>query len=152
MALNPPADTPRITPYLFYEDAGAAVAWLERCFGFRERDAERIEGPDGRVMHSAMDLDDGVIMLGSPSDYQCPKRHGRVNQLLYVYVDDVDLHCQRSLSEGAVILADPEETFYGDRRYTAEDLEGHHWTFAQRMRDVPPEEWSPTARDLDGHG
>jgi hypothetical protein len=28
-----------------------------------------------------------------------------------------------------------------ERQYTAEDLGGHRWTFAQSIADVAPEEW-----------
>jgi uncharacterized glyoxalase superfamily protein PhnB len=36
----------------------------------------------------------------------------------------------------------PEDRPYGDRVYHAVDPEGHDWFFAQRLRDVPVEEWS----------
>jgi uncharacterized glyoxalase superfamily protein PhnB len=29
---------------------------------------------------------------------------------------------------------------YGDRRYAAEDLEGHHWYFATHLKDVTLEQ------------
>jgi uncharacterized glyoxalase superfamily protein PhnB len=59
---------------------------------------------------------------------------------LYVYVDDVDKHFEHARDAGATIIAEPEDQFYGDRRYGAEDLEGHHWYFAQHVRDVPAED------------
>ncbi len=34
---------------------------------------------------------------------------------------------------GAKILDEPEDQFYGDRRYSAVDPEGHHWYFAQHV-------------------
>ncbi len=72
----PPEDMPRITPYIFYEDVGSALAWLSQAFGFRER--PRMPGPEGSIMHAEMELQDGVIMLGNPgAEYQSPKRHGR---------------------------------------------------------------------------
>ncbi|MFQ5738240.1 MAG: VOC family protein [Acidobacteriota bacterium] len=139
MPANPPENMPRITPYLLYEDAAAAVDWLARTFGFSER--LRMPGPDGKVAHAEMELAGGVIMLGHPGpDFQSPKRHGHVCQLVHVYVDDVDEHFAHARSAGARILSDPEDKFYGDRSYSAEDLEGHHWFFAQHVRDVPLEE------------
>ena len=73
---NPPAGFPRVTPYLFYEDAGAALDWLVKAFGFGER--MRMTGPDGKVNHAEVDVaGDSVVMMGSPgSDYQSPQRHG----------------------------------------------------------------------------
>ncbi len=144
MTQNPPANTPRITPYLYYEDVAGALEWLARTFGFRERAEETLRSPDGKVIHSAMELDDGLIMLGTPENFENPKRHGKLNQILYVYVDDVDKHLEHAREAGANILSGPEDMFYGDRRYSAEDLEGHHWCFAQHVRDVAPQDWKPT--------
>jgi len=139
---NPPANMPRITPYLYYENVAAALSWLGKAFGFHER--MRMPGPEGSIMHAEMELADGVIMMGRPGpDYRNPKRVGGVTQSLYVYVDDVDKHFIRAREAGAKILAEPADQFYGDRRYGAEDLEGHHWYFAQHVRDIAPEDMKP---------
>jgi PhnB protein len=139
---NPPAGMSRITPYLYYADVAAALAWLTRAFGFRER--MRIPAPDGRVGHAEMQLADGVIMMGNPGpDYRNPKRLGQTTQNVYVYVDDVDGHFRRAKQAGAKILHEPADQFYGDRRYGAEDPEGHQWYFAQHVRDVAPEDMKP---------
>lgn len=140
---NPPAGAPRITPYLLYEDVAGALDWLAAAFGFRER--LRFAAEDGTISHAEMELAGGLIMLGHPGpDYQNPKRLGHVTQLVHVYVDDVDEHFRQARGAGATILAEPTDQGYGDRRYDAEDLEGHHWSFAQPIRDVAPEEWGAT--------
>ncbi len=141
-----------ITPYLYYEDVAAALAWLSRAFGFREREKETMRSPEGRVLHASMELGEGVILMGCPGqDYRGPKKLGGVTQNLYVYVDDVEEHCERAREAGATLLSELEDTFYGDRRYGAEDLEGHHWFFAQKIRNMTPEEWQPKPEDLKGH-
>jgi uncharacterized glyoxalase superfamily protein PhnB len=48
----------------------------------------------------------------------------------------LDAHCERARAAGAVIAAEPEDQFYGDRTYRALDLEGHGWTFSAHVRDV----------------
>jgi PhnB protein len=139
MVANPPENMLRITPYLYYEDVSAALDWLAVVFGFKER--MRLPGPDGGISHAEMECADGVIMLGCPADdYRNPSRLGQVTQSLYVYVDDVDKHFERAKAAGAKILDEPEDQFYGDRRYTTEDLEGHHWFFATHLRVVAPED------------
>jgi uncharacterized glyoxalase superfamily protein PhnB len=144
MPKNPPEDMPRITAYLYYQDVAAALGWLTSAFGFRER--MRMPGPEGRIMHAEMELADGVIMLGCPSpEYRNPKQLGQVTQSLYVYVDDVDKHFRRAKEAGAKVLEEPADQFYGDRRYGTEDVEGHHWYFAQRVRDVSSEDVKPPA-------
>jgi len=135
MVKNPPGNTPRITPYLLYEDLGTAIDWLIAAFGFRER--FRMPGPDGKVGHAEFALADGVVMAGHPGpDYQSPHRHGYVCQLAYVYVDDVDRHHAAAKAAGAKILSELEDKPYGDRVYSAEDPEGHHWFFSPHVRDV----------------
>jgi uncharacterized glyoxalase superfamily protein PhnB len=61
-----------------------------------------------------------------------------------VVVEDVDAHCEHARAAGAAILREPKEEDYGDRRYDVTDLEGHMWSFAQRVRDVTPGEWGAT--------
>jgi uncharacterized glyoxalase superfamily protein PhnB len=139
MPSNPPVNTPRITPYLLYEDVSRAIDWLTDAFGFREQ--LRVPGPDGKTSHAEMRLSDGVVMMGCPGpDYQSPRRLGHVTQNVYVYVDDVDAHFLRARDAGAGILEEPTDQFYGDRRYGATDPEGHCWYFAQHVRDVTPQE------------
>jgi class 3 adenylate cyclase len=55
-------------------------------------------------------------------------------QTLYVQVDNVDAHCARARAAAAVIAEEPADQEYGDRRYAAEDPEGHRWYFAQPLR------------------
>jgi len=145
MPTNPPKDMPRITPYLYYEDVGAALDWLVAAFGFHER--MRLTMPDGTVNHGEMALsEDGVVMLGRPGDsYENPAKTEQRHAMVYVYVDEVDKHYEQAKAAGAKILEEPTDQFYGDRRYTAEDLEGQQWAFAERVRDVPPEELVPPA-------
>lgn len=139
MAQNPPSDMPRLTPYLYYEDVAAALDWLAGAFGFEER--LRMPGPDGTVMHAEMKLADAVVMMGCPGpEYRSPQKDGHVHQMQYVYVDDIDRHCEQAKAAGANILSEPEDKFYGDRAYVAEDLEGHQWNFAEHTRDPSPEE------------
>lgn len=144
MAANPPENFPRITPYLLYEDVAAALDFLTRTFGFQER--MRLPGPDGGINHAEVEIEDGVVMLGCPgSDYRNPKRLGGSTSMTYVYVDDVDKHFQHAQQAGARILEEPKDQFYGDRRYGAEDPEGHTWFFATHVRDVDPEDMKPPA-------
>ena len=59
---NPPEGWPRISSALFYDDAAAAIDWLTRAFGFAVQ--ERVEDEQGRIVHSQLVLDGGLIMVG----------------------------------------------------------------------------------------
>jgi len=134
---------PAVIPMVAYEDGAAALAWLSRAFGFRER--ARMVGEDGRLSHGEMEAGEGMIMLATPSpQYQGPKRHREECEAarkwsevpfiidgVLVYVDDVDAHFDRARDAGATILSEVEAGGPG-RRYRAEDLEGHRWMFMER--------------------
>ena len=135
MVQNPPEGQNRVTPYLLYEDAGAALGWLGRAFGLEERRAFRDD--DGRVVHAEMTYGGEVIMLASPGgDFQSPAKTGGSPVLIHLYVDDVDKHYEVAKDAGAKIAGEPTDQEYGDRSYGAEDLEGHTWYFAQHVEDV----------------
>ncbi len=135
---NPPENMPRMTASLFYDDPRAALDWLEKAFGLKRRMV--IDGPDGGIVHSEMELADGVIFVGPSSAFPNSRSplgsDGTVTQSLYVYVDDVDAHCERARKAGAEIVSEPEDQFYGDRNYAVLDCEGHRWAFGQHVKDL----------------
>jgi len=134
-------DTPTFTVAATYREPRAALAWLERAFGFEVTMA--IEGPDGdpTTSHYEMSVGGrGRIMVGGEwaAWTRSPASVGGVNtQSTHVALTgDLDGHCERARSAGATIAAEPEDQFYGDRTYRAIDLEGHVWTFSEHVRDV----------------
>jgi uncharacterized glyoxalase superfamily protein PhnB len=133
-----------ISSSLFYQDPKAALAFLEKAFGFET--SMVITDPDGHLVHSEMRHGDGLIMVGAEwsADRRSPRSlGGKTTQNIHVQLDaqtDIDAHCAAARDAGAVIEADPEDQFYGDRTYRAKDPEGHIWTFAQTRRFVSREE------------
>ncbi len=143
---NPPAGMQRIIPMLNYADARAAIDFLVRAFGFRERQVYPMK--DGRIGHAELALGGNVVMLASvfpemgqttPAEAAKSGAGGHYSQI-FCYVDDVDAHHAQAQAAGARITAGPEDQFYGERHYRAEDPEGHRWIFGQRIREVPEEE------------
>lgn len=134
MVSNPPAGFPRVTPYLYYRDVGAALDFLTEAFGFTVR--EKVPRDDGSIMHAEAKLADGMVMLGNPGPgFEGPGARGYRHAVTYVYVDDVDAHFRRAKTAGATIVQEPADQFYGDRTYAADDSEGHRWFFAQHVGD-----------------
>lgn len=144
MAGHIPDGVPTILPYLHYDDVATALDWLAKCFGFAVRVS--MPGSDGAIVHAEMALGTGLVMMGPAAPdlgSRSPRSLGGVNQSLYVYVPDVDAHFRHARSAGAPIVSEPVDMFWGDRTYAARDCEGHHWTFAQHVRDVPHGEMKP---------
>ena len=135
---------PTFVPTVFYQDPKGALAWLERAFGFETR--MLIEGPegDGSQIHSEMAFGDGVIFVGGEwAEWtRSPKSvGGSSTQSIHVKVEnDLDAHCARARSHGAVIVQEPADQFYGDRTYRAQDPEGHVWSFFQAVRRMSLDE------------
>lgn len=129
-----------VIPYLVYENAAEALAWLCDVFGFEE--VLRHEGADGHVDHAELRIGGGVVYLGAPGgDFTSPKNGGYPGSLVCVEVDDVDAHYAHARAAGAEVTEEPTDQDYGERRYTVVDPEGHQWFFSQPLRDVAPTAW-----------
>ena len=130
---NPPPGYNTVSPYLIYEDAARAVAYLTTMFGFTERRSQ--PGASGRTHYELLLGDDGLVMLGQGSDTFRSLKSLDVYPpaLIHVYVGDVDELYKRAKAARAEVT-DLETAPVGDRRFTATDPEGQLWVFAQRMR------------------
>jgi uncharacterized glyoxalase superfamily protein PhnB len=139
----PPPGWPRIASALYYQEPAKAIDWLCRAFGFEVR--IKVEGQDGSIEHSELVFAEGLVMVGGTRarfPYRRSPRSidGGNTQNMMVYVDDVEAHCARARAAGAEVVSEPSTVDYGeeyweDRGYEAEDLEGHHWWFVQRLRN-----------------
>jgi len=121
--------TQTVTPYLLYEDAEAAAAFMSRVFGFKEVD--RTTGAAGGV-HLEFETElGGRVYAGQPPEgFRNPADVGRTS-LVYVLVSTVDSHHDHARAEGATITEDLVDLPFGHRRYTCRDPQGHEWAFAQ---------------------
>ncbi|MEP7383847.1 MAG: VOC family protein [Gemmatimonadota bacterium] len=126
-----PADTASaISPTLFYRDAPAMIAWLERAFGFRSRLI--VPGDNGTIRHSELSLGSVVIMVCSSRPdrgWKSVAELGGASAGVCVAVSDPDAHHARAVAAGAEVIFPLQETHYGSRDYTARDPEGTSWTF-----------------------
>jgi len=120
----------QVTPYLLYEDGEAAIAFLTEAFGFREVD--RAIGAAGGL-HAELEVSPGggrVYAGQPPQGFRNPAEVGRTS-LVHVMVDEVDAHCERAKSAGALLVEELADTPFGHRRYGCRDPQGHEWYFAQ---------------------
>ncbi len=145
--MNPPKQASRLCYCLRYHDAPAAIAFLERAFGF-ERSLVVPGDSEGQIAHAQLLLGEAMVMLGSERDEgrefdatQIAPREtgGRVTASAYVMIWDVDAHHDRARAAGAKILVAPEDQSYGGRMYMCRDLEGHVWSFGSYDPWAPAE-------------
>jgi uncharacterized glyoxalase superfamily protein PhnB len=116
-----------IYPVLKYEDARAAIDFLERAFGFESH--AMYDGESGDVAHGELVLGDQFVMIGSTSEGEERFNQGAGRQSLYVVVDDPDALHDRAKEAGATIERELSDQDYGSREFTARDLEGNLWSF-----------------------
>lgn len=132
---------PSLSSAVCYVDPRAALAFLEKAFGF---DSLLIEDGEGVIAHSEMRFGDCVVMVGNEwtADHKSPKSIGGKNtQTVHIQITtDLDAHCERARAAGFEILVEPATQFYGDRTYRCRDPEGHIWTVAQTVKTVTREE------------
>lgn len=119
-----------IYPFIRYQDAPAAIEWLQRAFGAEV--VANYEGPGGTVAHAELRFESGIVMMGSarsPQAAQRPRDIEQVDQGVYIAVADIEGHYARAKAAGAEIARELEDTDYGSREYSMVDTEGYWWSF-----------------------
>ena len=138
MAKNEMWDAPSIVPTITYSDLPRAIKWLERVFGFRERKETRLNWPGGGM--TWFEVGDSLFNISTPDEVwrQKPETPGL---MMKVYVEDVDKHYAHAKAEGARIVSEPQNGFWGGRIYRVLDHEGHQWEMSQRGLDLAADRW-----------
>lgn len=129
----------RLTPHIVCRDASAAIDFYIRAFG--ARDAARLTGPDGKLMHGMLWIGDSALMLVDENPewgMQSPLSLKGTPVVLHLYVEDVDAALARAVDAGATLTMPAADMFWGDRYGQVRDPFGHQWSIARHIRDVSP--------------
>lgn len=122
-----------ISPYLRYDDADAALDWMERVFGFTGTVRWRDEtGTTYEADIKAGDTTIGVSNSPGTAD-------NGTNALLIVHVDDADAHYRSVQAAAQTDIDTPKDQPYGPRTFTVTDPWGYQWSFWQG-KPIPPEQ------------
>ncbi|MFI6579901.1 VOC family protein [Embleya sp. NPDC050493] len=119
-----------LIPTLRYNDATAAIAFLENAFGMSA--VMVVPGDDDIVAHAELTFGNSMVMLGTNLPEGCGEqlRWPVGGASLYGILDgDVDAHCARAVAAGATVVREPKDEDYGGRGYTVRDPEGNLWSF-----------------------
>jgi uncharacterized glyoxalase superfamily protein PhnB len=119
-----------LTPHLGYEDAGAALDWLSRVFGFQER--ARYVDKDGVVRQAEMRVGDVELWMAGHDAGYWETRGGKPDLWIGVWVDDVDAQHARVVAAGVDCPA-PVDQDYDVRSFNVRDPEGYSWGFLRRL-------------------
>jgi uncharacterized glyoxalase superfamily protein PhnB len=115
-----------VYPVLKYDDAHAAIEFLEKTFGVERL---QVHEDDGKVVHAELRFGDGVVMLSSAGAGDPMYDQGLGRTTVYVVVDEVDPLHERARDAGAEIVLEPTDQDYGSRDFTVRDPEGNLWSF-----------------------
>jgi PhnB protein len=130
-----------LTPYLIVDGAASAIEFYQKVFGAIE--LMRLAGPDGKIGHAELIINDSRIMLADEAPQmgaRGPHSVGGSPVSMMLYVDDVDAIAKRAIAAGAKLTRPIADQFYGDRSGGLEDPFGHQWHIATHKEDVSPEE------------
>jgi PhnB protein len=136
-----PEGYPRVTPYLYVDDAQGAIDFYGEVFGAKER--MRMPAPEGKIGHAELQIGDSVVMLADEfpeMGVRSARSVGGTPVTISVYVEDVDDVWGRAMRGGATEIRGLRDEFYGDRTGQFEDPFGHRWSVASHVEDVPPDE------------
>ena len=123
-------DLSRLNLVLYYRKPVTAARWLANAFGF---DPPMLPEEGEDVPWIEFHVGNGALILFKLDD-DAPDPS--LTHMPFVFVDDVDAHCERAQAEGATIVEPIHQ--YGYRAYVVDDLEGHRWTFAQARPTMEP--------------
>jgi uncharacterized glyoxalase superfamily protein PhnB len=126
-----------IIPSFRYNDANAAMVWLERAFGFVRH--AYYPGEDGSVQHAELRLGASMVMLGSASNKGPHQQFvatpgeagGKVTTPVYLVVPDCDPVWESAKAAGAEVVMALQEMSYGGRSFSVRDPEGYLWSVGE---------------------
>lgn len=136
--------TPSVSPHLVVGDGAAAIDFYVKAFDAVE--LGRLPGPDGRLMHAALQINGSTVMLNddfpeyNDGKSSTPTALGGTPVTIHLTVTDVDSKFQQAVDAGATVVADLKDQFWGDRYGVLRDPFGHHWSLGQPVREVSPQE------------
>ena len=139
-----------VVPYLSVTDAKEAVAFYARVF--ETEPVLLLNMPDGRIMHCEFRIGDARFFVseklpehgGTPS----PVSLGATTVAIHLYVDDCDAMVAHMKSNGAEVVMEPTDVFWGERFARVRDPFGHEWSIATRLHDMTPAEIQAAAAKM----
>lgn len=130
-----------ITPALTVRDAAQAIEFYKTAFNAQQ--LERLDGPDGKVMHAGLQIGNSRFILGEENlqmGCSSPLTLNGTPNALYLYVEQVDAAFKQAVNAGAKVEMPVAEMFWGDRTGQLSDPFGHRWWLATHTQDLTPEQ------------
>lgn len=120
-----------VSPHLTCRDTDAAIAFYKQAFDAEELNVMR--GPDGTIMHAAIRINGGSVMLMEENlewDLPSPLALGNTAVRMHLMLDDAVGAEARAVQAGAVVTMKVEKQFWGDIYGVVQDPFGHKWALS----------------------
>lgn len=125
-----------ITPQITIDGCAEAIEFFKAGLGAIE--VSRAPDPSGKkIWHAQLQIGDSAIFVNDAF----PEMGGNAAPTsMWIYSGDVDGAFKRAVEAGAKGVMPVTDMFWGDRTGTVVDRWGNRWTFAQRVRDMTPDD------------
>lgn len=139
-----PEVQPMVAPHLCVDDGAAAIDFYVKAFGATE--LARLAGPDGKLMHGAVQINGSTVMLNddfpeyNDGKASTPTALGGSPVTIHLQVTDAEAVFQRAVDAGATVVMPLADQFWGDRYGVLRDPFSHLWSVGQPVREVSEEE------------
>jgi len=132
-----------ITPHLIVKGAAEAIDFYKRALGAEELSRMPFPAPDGsmKVGHAELRIGDSKLVLADEfPEYGAVGPTGNSPVTIHLYVTDADAAFARAVEAGATVTMPLADMFWGDRYGKVVDPFGHHWSIAEHLEDLSPEQ------------
>ncbi|HEY6952439.1 MAG TPA: VOC family protein [Bacteroidota bacterium] len=117
-----------VSPYLIVDGAARTIDFLTKVFDAVS--LRQIPGPNGKLMHAEVRIDDTVIMLTDGAEGWPP-----VPSHVHVYVKNVDETYKRALEVGTASVQEPIKGGDENKRAAVKDEGGTTWWISTKVTE-----------------
>jgi PhnB protein len=138
-----PAGHHAITPGLVIKGADEAIEFYKRAFGARELSRMPFPGKNGQAKlgHAELQIGDSRLFLSDEFPERGVVGPGSGSPVtLHLYVTDANAAFARAVEAGAKVTMPLADMFWGDRFGKLVDPYGHHWSIAEHLEDLTPQQ------------
>jgi len=138
------------TPCLIVAGVDAAIDFYTRAFDATT--LKKVMDPSETfTAHATLKIGNSLVMLQQESPESgilSPASLGNNGGQVHLYVEDMDTIWETAIEAGAISIADPVNTYWGDRSGILVDPFAHRWSLASRVEHVSAQESSKRAAEL----
>lgn len=133
-----------LTPQLTLEGADEAINFYKKALSAEE--LNRAPDPSGKkIWHAAVKIGSSVVFINDVFPEMGGKAQGAT---LWFYSGDVDAVYKRAVDAGMKVTMPIDDMFWGDRVGGVIDKWGVTWMFAQRKKEMTPEEMDRAGKEF----